>query len=99
MPFRLANAPATFQAMMNFILQDLVDQGVVCYLDDILIYSKTKEEHTKLLKKVLQRLREYGLADAIDKCKFYKKEIEFLSYIVNKDGLKMSVEKLGIIRD
>src|ERR1700733_5870265 len=56
MPFGLVNAPATFLAMMNKILREFLDHGVVVYLDDILIYSKTEEEHIELVKKVLDRL-------------------------------------------
>ena len=59
MPFGLVNAPATFQTMMNEILQEFLDQGVVVYIDDILIYSETVEDHILLVRKVLQRLREY----------------------------------------
>ena len=61
MPFGLCNARATFMMMMNNIFCNLLDWGVVTYLDDILIYSKTVEEHERLLKLVLQRLRENGL--------------------------------------
>jgi len=59
MPFGLVNAPTTFQAMMNEILQEFLDQGFVVYIDDILIYSQTLEEHIILVRKVLQRLGEY----------------------------------------
>jgi len=62
MPFGLVNAPATFQAMMNTILRELLDHGVVVYLDDILIYSKTMEEHQGLVKQVLARLERHDLA-------------------------------------
>jgi len=54
MPFGLVNAPATFQTMMNEILREYLDQGVVVYIDDILIYSETVEEHILLVRKVLQ---------------------------------------------
>ena len=56
MPFGLANAPATFQNMMNEIFKDMMDHGVVIYLDDILIYSWSEEDHIALTKKVLERL-------------------------------------------
>jgi len=58
MPFGLINAPATFQTMMNEILREFLDQGVVVYIDDILIYSQRLEDHIILVRKVLQRLRE-----------------------------------------
>jgi len=62
MPFGLVNAPATFQRMMNKILREFLNQGVVVYLDDILIYSKTHGEHVAMVKKVLSRLMEHQLA-------------------------------------
>ena len=62
MPFRLVNAPGTFQAIMNTILRNFLDQRVVVYLDDILIYSENEEEHIALVKKVLAQLAEYALA-------------------------------------
>ena len=61
MPFGLVNAAATFQAIMNTILRDFLDHGVVVYLDDILIYSKNEEENSALVKKVLTQLEAYGL--------------------------------------
>jgi len=59
MPFGLVNAPATFQAMMNEILKEFLDRGVVNYIDDILIYSKSLEEHRILVQKVLEKLRQF----------------------------------------
>ena len=62
MYFRLMNSPATFQTMMNLIMQDLIDQGVVVvYIDDILIFMKTEEEHNRIIKEVLKRLKENDL--------------------------------------
>ena len=62
MPFGLVNAAATFQTMMNEILREFLDDGVVVYIDDILIYSKDPENHTTLVQKVLQRLRDFQMA-------------------------------------
>jgi len=67
MPFALVNAPATFQAMMNSIFQEFLDHGVVVYLDDITIYSRTMEEHEALLKQVLARLQRHDLAVSLKK--------------------------------
>ena len=90
MPFGLANAPATFQNMINNILREYLDQGVLAYLDDILIYSKNMDEHVALVRKVLQKLKENQLAVAGHKSIFHASEFEFLGYMVNQEGLKMS---------
>jgi len=90
MPFGLVNAPAILQAMMNTILRELLDHGVVVYLDDILIYSKTMEEHESLVKQVLARLERHDLAVSIKKSVFHVDTVEFLGYIVGKAGLTMS---------
>jgi len=68
MPFGLTNAPSTFQDMMNHVLSDLLDVGVLVYMDDILVYAKTWEEHDHLVKEVLQRLQKNGLAVVPEKC-------------------------------
>jgi hypothetical protein len=62
MPFGLSNTPATCQNIMNYIFQDLLDLGLIVYLDDILIYAKTEEEHDYIITKVLKCLIENGLA-------------------------------------
>jgi hypothetical protein len=67
MPFGLSNAPATFQNMMNYIFQDLLDLGLIVYLDNILIYAKTEEEHIHIVTKVLKYLAENRLAISQDK--------------------------------
>jgi hypothetical protein len=68
MPFGLSNAPATFQNMMNYIFRDLLDLGLIVYLDDILIYAETEEEHDRIITEVLKHLAENGLAISQDKC-------------------------------
>ena len=90
MPFGLTNAPATFQAYINNVLRKYLDVFVVVYLDDILVYSKTEEEHVGHVTKVLQALKDVDLRVKLEKYEFYKQEIEFLEYIVSKNGLKMS---------
>src|SRR5690606_35217683 len=97
MPFGLANAPATFQNMINSILRDLLDQGVIAYLDDILIYTETEEEHTRLVREVLERLYKAGLAINPKKSVFHTKEVEFLGYIIGPDGVKMSPKKVETV--
>ena len=97
MPFGLVNAPATFQAMMNHILREFLDHGVVVYLDNILIYSKNRKEHEVLVKKVLERLEQHDLAVSLKKSVFHAKTVEFLGYIVETAGVTMSERKVESI--
>lgn len=83
MPFGLTNAPATFQRLMNSILGPYVDKFVLNLLDDILIFSKTLEEHKIHVRKVLEKLREYKLYGRLRKCTFCAREVEFLGFTVN----------------
>jgi hypothetical protein len=94
MPFGLTNAPATFQDMMNHIFRDMIDLGLLAYIDDLLIYAKTKEEHDEIVKEVLQRLRANRLAISAEKCAWRQPEVEFLGYVIGRDGIKMSEEKV-----
>lgn len=99
MPFGLINAPATFQAMMNNIFQDLIDAGVLVYLDDILIYGDTQEEHDALVKEVLRRLTKHHLAVSPRKCSWRVQEVEFLGYIIGANGISMSPDKIKSIQE
>ena len=72
MPFGLTNAPATFMRAMNNLFADLLDRGVVCFLDDVLIYSESIESHVALLKNVFDRLRAYKYYCKLKKCAFFK---------------------------
>ena len=88
------NALAAFQAYINQALKGLVDDFCIVYLDDILIFSKIKEEYTKYLQEVCQRLREYELYAKPSKCSFYQKEIEFLGFIINIEGVQIDLKKV-----
>ena len=90
MLFGLVNAPAAFQAMMNTILREFLDHGVVVYFDDILIYSKLLSEHQALIQQVLARLERHDLAISLKKSMFHVDTAEFLGYIVGKDGVTIS---------
>jgi hypothetical protein len=96
MPFGLANAPATFQNMMNEIFRDLIDRGVLIYMDDFLIYTTTLEEHIEIVKDVFSRLQLWDLAVEIDKCEFHRTEVEFLGYMISPSGFSMSDQKSQI---
>ena len=98
-PFGLANAPATFQAYINEALVNLVDVICVVYLDDILIYSHNPEDHSKHVSQVLERLRENGLYAKPSKCVFHTKEVDFLGFIVNTEGVVMEPSRVETIQD
>jgi len=88
-PMGLTNAPATFQAYINKALRGLIDDFCIVYLDDILIFSKTKEEHDQHLQQVCERLRNAELYAKPSKCQFYQKEIEFLGFIISTKGIRI----------
>jgi hypothetical protein len=99
MPFGLTNAPATFQAYINQALRGLVDSCCIVYLDDILIFSRSKEEHAIHLQQICQRLREFELYGNPKKCEFYKEQMEFLGFIINKDGIQMDPQRIRTIQE
>ena len=99
LPFGLTNAPATFQQLMNDILRPYLDQFVIVYLDDICIYSKTKEEHLEHLDKVLTILEQHRLFVGLDKCSFGVQEMEFLGHVVGTDGVKVDPKKVQAVKD
>jgi len=97
MPFGLTNAPSTFQDMMNHILSDVLDIGVLAYMDDILVYARTEEEHDRLVKNVLERLQQNRLAVSPEKCVWKAEEVEFLGYIIGRNGISMSQDKVEAV--
>ena len=97
MPFGLTNAPSAFQSFMQWVLREMLDINCVVYLDDILIFSRTREEHTVHVTKVLEKLREYGLYCGIDKCEFAKDELEYLGFLIGSNGVRMHPKKLETI--
>ncbi|KAG7671663.1 hypothetical protein KSW81_003791 [Nannochloris sp. 'desiccata'] len=97
MPFGLTNAPATFQKLMNSIFADSMEKFLVVYLDDILIFSKTAEEHDKHIRYVLDRLREHQLHAGLQKCRFFQTEIEFVGYLLTAEGIHMLPKKVDAI--
>ncbi|CEL54852.1 hypothetical protein RSOLAG1IB_11797 [Rhizoctonia solani AG-1 IB] len=94
MPFRLSGAPGAFQAMMNEVLQDLLDVSVIIYLDNILIFSSNAKEHKSHVKEVLRRLMEMQLFCKGSKCEFHQTTVEYLGIIVLDKGF--SLDKLKI---
>ena len=99
LPFDLTNMLATFQTLMNDILQPFLDDFVVVYLDNILVYSKIEEEHCMHIKKVLQVLLDNSLYAHPDKCMFFQTTIEFCSHIMTEGEVHMNPCKLTAIQD
>ena len=85
--------------MANDIFRDFLDIFTIIYLDDILIYSKTQEEHDIHVQKVLQRLQEYGLYAKREKCSFDQSQVEILGYVVSQKGISMDPSKVQTILD
>jgi hypothetical protein len=94
MSFGLTNAPALFMNLMNTVFMDYLDKFVVVFIDNILKYSQSEEEHVDHLKMVLQRLREHQLYAKLSKCEFWIDEVMFLGHIINKDGLAVDPKKV-----
>ena len=93
--FGITNSPATFQTMMNEILRDMINKGkVVTFVDDILVGMETKEEHDKIVEKVLKRLKENDLYIKLEKCIWKVQKIGFLKVVIGPNGIKMEKEKV-----
>ena len=97
MPFGVTNAPATFQRMMNEIFKDELDSFVLVYLDDILIFSKTLEDHIQHIRRALEKLREAKLYARLHKCAFFQKRVEYLGFDVSQQGIQPSLEKVRTV--
>jgi len=97
MPFGLKNAPATFQHFINDVLSDYLDDFVISYIDDILIYSNNIEEHHEHVKLVLKKLLENNLYVKLEKCEFDVEQTTFLGYVISKNGLEMDENKVKAI--
>ena len=99
MPFGLTNAPTIFMCLMNNVMHKYLDKFVVVFIDNILIYSKTEEEHKEHLKIVLQELRDHQLFAKFSKCDFFKDKIQYLGHVVTKEGISLDPEKIKAIED
>ena len=95
LPFGITTAPSLWQRAMAQVLSGL--PGVVYYIDDILVTGRTREEHTKNLRAVLQRIREYGLRLKKSKCQFFMRELEFLGHSITPEGVKPTKSRVKSI--
>lgn len=99
MPFGLTNAPATFMRLMNDLFHDMLDDGVLVFLDDIMIYSKNLDDHRRLVRRVLDRLRKEKLYAKESKCAFFEQRVEFLGHVVDGEGLHVMPSKAKAVRE
>jgi FMN-dependent NADH-azoreductase len=99
MPFGLINASAIYQALINNILKEYLDDFIVAYLDDIFIYSKNEKEHTGHIIKILEILKRTGLKINGEKLTFYQTEVKFLRYILITTGVKINLKKVKAVLD
>jgi hypothetical protein len=99
LPFGLTNAPSTFMALMNDVFRQHLDVFVIIYLDDILIYSRTKEEHLNHIRIVLETLRQHQLYAKMSKCDFCLDRVDYLGHILSTLGLSVEPEKISAIKD
>jgi hypothetical protein len=86
-------------SLMNNIFRQYLDKVIVVFIDDILVYSKTKEEHDEHLRIVLQTLRKHNLYTKFEKCDFNKKEIQYLGHVISSEGIVVDLENIKDIME
>ena len=97
MSFDLINASVTFQTFVNNVLRRYLNQFIIVYLNDILVYSKTKKEHVQHVKKILQTLTKVDLHIKSEKSEFHVQSVQFLKFIVKSQSLRMNLKKIKAV--
>ena len=99
MPFGLVSAPSTFERCIENVLRGLQWQTCLIYLDDIIIFSQTFEDHLENLTEVFKRIKNAGLKLKSSKCEFLKQMVKFLGHVVSKEGISTDPEKISAVAD
>jgi hypothetical protein len=99
MSFGLTNAPAYFMNLMNKVFMEFLDKFVVVFIDDMLIYSKSEEEHATHLRLILETLREHQLYAKFSKCEFWLKEVGFLGHVLSARGVSVDPNKITSVME
>ncbi|KAK3545273.1 hypothetical protein QTP70_002933, partial [Hemibagrus guttatus] len=99
MPFGLTNAPAVFQALINGVFHDLLGRWVIAYIDDILVYSNSPEEHVRHVREVLSQLQRHHLYMKLEKCEFHRTTVTFLGYVISQRGVEMDAVKVRSVTE
>ena len=97
MPFGFTNAPAAFMDLMNRVFRPYLDRFVIVFIDDILVYSGSREKHAKHLRIMLETLREHQLYAKLSKCQFWLDRVVFLGHIISAEGISMDPQKIEAI--
>ncbi|WKA06275.1 hypothetical protein VitviT2T_024181 [Vitis vinifera] len=99
MPFGLTNAPTAFTDLMNRVFKPYLYQFVVVFIDDILVYSRSGEEHERHLSIVLQTLRDKQLFTKLKKCEFWLDKVSFLRHVITKNGISVDPGKVDVVEN
>ena len=97
MPFGLTNAPTAFIDMMNRVFKYYLDKFVIVFIDDILVYSRSNEEHEEHLRLTLQKLKEKQLYAKFKKCEFWLEKVAFLGHIASSEGISIDPAKIEVV--